>query len=376
MIEGLYASQGGPVSLVRATDPKMSYGREDYGSRERNVRAPPYRAPRRAQTIHDYVYPLPPPSLTRREARTVLLHQSSANSMPQVPQVHRVSQAPQGPPSSSSSTTTTTTLATMPEGAVPRDGAYDHPEKIDEEVATKRVGMGAQLSTETMTMTTTIGSLVTVTASPSPVPSPSPAPAENSRAQRPKMGPPRRSYSVMDYEPVPPTHRPSADFGLCDLPPELHYAIFDFLEPIDSTCLGLTNKHFYAIHQRLHGVVPLSARRAGPNDMEWVWHLAGRMLQQGQHPDAATLAATTNALAMLRVRGQALCRKCGVSRCELHKHIQDWMPPGTEYCTVREKFGPAAPAGAKDFCYLSNPKDPHRCGRHRVPKSRPTTPTA
>ncbi|CAK7211298.1 hypothetical protein SCUCBS95973_001065 [Sporothrix curviconia] len=190
---------------------------------------------------------------------------------------------------------------------------------------------------------------------------------------RPKLGPPRRSYSVMDYEPAPHHHRLSENLGLCDLPAELHYAIFDFLDPIDSTCLGLTNKHFYNIHRRMHGSVPLSVRRSGPNDMEWVWHLAGRMMHGG-HSDAATLAATTNALAMLRVRGQALCRKCGVSRCELHKHIQGWMGPDYEYCTVREKFGPPAHEGAKEFCYLSNPKDPHRCGRHRVIKSRPTSP--
>ncbi|CAK7237260.1 hypothetical protein SBRCBS47491_009915 [Sporothrix bragantina] len=209
-------------------------------------------------------------------------------------------------------------------------------------------------------------------AAQSPSRPPEPA-AEAARPTRPKLGPPRRSYSVMDYEPAPHHHRLSENLGLCDLPAELHYTIFDFLDPIDSTCLGLTNKHFYDIHRRMHGSVTLSVRRSGPNDMEWVWHLAGRMMHGG-HSDAATLAATTNALAMLRVRGQALCRKCGVSRCELHKHIQGWMGPNYEYCTVREKFGPPAHEGAKEFCYLSNPKDPHRCGRHRVNKSRPTTP--
>ncbi|CAK7272153.1 hypothetical protein SEPCBS119000_004972 [Sporothrix epigloea] len=196
---------------------------------------------------------------------------------------------------------------------------------------------------------------------------------EVARSTRPKLGPPRRSYSVTDYEPTPHHHRLSENLGLCDIPAELHYTIFDFLDPIDSTCLGLTNKHFYGIHRRMHGAVPLSVRRSGPNDMEWVWHLAGRVLSGG-HSVEATLAATTNALAMMRVRGQALCRKCGVSRCELHKHIQEWMGPNYEYCTVREKFGPLAPEGAKEVCYLSNPKDPHRCGRHRATRMRPAGP--
>jgi hypothetical protein len=65
-----------------------------------------------------------------------------------------------------------------------------------------------------------------------------------------------------------------------DLPPELHFAFFDFLDPIDSTCLGLTNKHFYAIHRRLHGTVSLTVRRDGPNDLEWAWHLAGNLVRK------------------------------------------------------------------------------------------------
>ncbi len=48
----------------------------------------------------------------------------------------------------------------------------------------------------------------------------------------------RRSYSVMDTEPLPHYHRPSSRLALMDLPNELHFAIFDFLDMIDSTCLG------------------------------------------------------------------------------------------------------------------------------------------
>lgn len=213
-----------------------------------------------------------------------------------------------------------------------------------------------------------------------------PAPEANARPRRPALPPPRRSYSVMDYEPVPYTHRPSAVLALTDLPSEVHYNIFDHLDSIDGTCLGLTNKHFYAIHRRMHGTVPLIQRRAGPNDMEWAWHLAGNIKPHANSTvspaDPAAVAAVAavaaaggeaekkalekKALAMLRVRGHAYCRKCGISRCELHKHIKEWMGDSYEYCNVRQKYGPKAPEGVKSFCYLSNPKKPGRCGRHRV----------
>ncbi|KAI1428560.1 hypothetical protein F5Y12DRAFT_782468 [Xylaria sp. FL1777] len=175
----------------------------------------------------------------------------------------------------------------------------------------------------------------------------------------PQPAPPR-SYSVMDYEPVPLTQRPGTTLQLSHLPAELHYAVFDFLDPIDSVCLALTSRHFYAVHWALHGKVSLAARREGPNDMEWVWRHAGpfvagrRGLSGGGH----------NSLAMLSPRGQVYCRKCRTARCELHKHIKDWMGGGLEYCVVTEKFGPEAPWDAKGFCYRSSPRHPNRCGRH------------
>lgn len=173
---------------------------------------------------------------------------------------------------------------------------------------------------------------------------------------RPALPGPQRSYSVMDYVPVPVLQRPGEKLQLVHLPAELHFAIFDFLDDIDSTCLGLTSKHFYYIQRRMRGTVPLSARRAGPNDMEWIWRLAGPLIAKGQSEESAVNSVLP--------RGQVYCRKCGVSRCELHKHIQEWMGEGAEYCEVRQKFGPRAPADAKRNCYRSSPRHPHRCGRH------------
>jgi hypothetical protein len=201
---------------------------------------------------------------------------------------------------------------------------------------------------------------------------------------RPPLPPPRRSYSVMDYEPPSATHRPSVRMAITDLPAELHYAIFDFLDPIDSTCLGLTNSHFYTIHRRMHGSVPLSSRRSGPNDLEWAWRGAGPLVHRNPQPTAAAPAAAdtdpaavlaqqraalpnAQALERLRVKGQVYCRKCGVSRCELHRHLREWMASSgknLEYCSVSCRYGPQAPEGAKEFCHLRSPKKPHRCGRH------------
>ncbi|KAI2606001.1 uncharacterized protein GGS25DRAFT_368989 [Hypoxylon fragiforme] len=179
--------------------------------------------------------------------------------------------------------------------------------------------------------------------------------------KRPVLPGPLRSYSVTDVEPVPFTHQPGVALTLEDMPPELHYAIFDFLDPIDSTCLGLTSPHFYAIHRRMHGTVPLSARREGPNDMEWVWRNA---FISGPFVGGANGSGKQNALATLSPRGQVYCRKCRTARCELHNHIREWVGDGVEYCEVSQKFGPAAHKNARGFCYRSSPKHPHRCGRH------------
>ena len=178
--------------------------------------------------------------------------------------------------------------------------------------------------------------------------------------QRPKLPPPRRSYSVTDYEPVPPgLPRPSSRLGLLDLPSELHYNLFDFLDPIDGACLGLAHSKLYDIHRRKNGTVPLSSRYSGPNDMEWAWRGAGPLV----HPASATSVKQSD-LDQLRVKGQVYCRKCGIYRCELRRHLMDWMGTGYEYCEIKETYGRPAGEDAKSYCFMSSPKNPHRCGRH------------
>jgi hypothetical protein len=169
----------------------------------------------------------------------------------------------------------------------------------------------------------------------------------------------------MDYEPVPPGQpEPPKDSTILDLPSELHYAIFDFLDPIDSVCLGLTNSNLYEIHRRMHGTVPLSSRYSGPNDMEWAWRGAGPLI----HSKDGT-SGKESPMEQVRVKGQVYCRKCGVSRCELHRHLKGWMGEGYEYCPIKDNYSKPAGDGAKPFCYMKSPKNPHRCGRHGGKKS-------
>ncbi|KAF4977834.1 hypothetical protein FZEAL_5677 [Fusarium zealandicum] len=186
-------------------------------------------------------------------------------------------------------------------------------------------------------------------------------------ARRPKLPPPRRSYSVMDYEPIPQTQPPPPkDYTLLDLPAEVHYSIFDYLDPIDSVCFGVTNSNFYEIHRRMHGTVPLSSRYSGPNDMEWAWRGAGPLVHRSERQAPAD---AKKEIERMRVKGQVYCRKCGISRCELHRHLKGWIGEGYEYCSIKDMYGPPAGEEAKPYCYMKSPKNPWRCGRHGGKKS-------
>ncbi|KAL2886678.1 hypothetical protein HOO65_060508 [Ceratocystis lukuohia] len=247
------------------------------------------------------------------------------------------------------------------------------------------------------------------------------------RMVRPKpRKPPRRAFSLMDDEPIVHTHRPSELISLLDLPKDVLYLIFDFLDPIDSVCFGLASRAFYPIHQRLNGRVSLASRRHGPNTLEWAWRGAGSLRHPGLSPPQSPMplnsephgnsapstpttakapqgssfpglrrsqtASTTSStssrssdqpespsvanFAAIRLDGQVYCRKCGTSRCELHSHLKQWMGSEMEYCSVSCRFGRPAPPGAHEVCYRRSPKNPSRCGRHapRVRASAPVSP--
>ncbi|KAH8602913.1 hypothetical protein B0O99DRAFT_604653 [Bisporella sp. PMI_857] len=71
---------------------------------------------------------------------------------------------------------------------------------------------------------------------------------------------------------------------LSNLPPEIQLSIFDTLDPVSSTCLGLTSKKFYPLHRSAHknvGLYDQSSEKGlplcyllkdwAPNDMVLDW---------------------------------------------------------------------------------------------------------
>jgi hypothetical protein len=172
-------------------------------------------------------------------------------------------------------------------------------------------------------------------------------------------------------------------FIILNLPLELVYMIFDFLDPIDSVCLGLTTKRFYSVLRNLYGSVPLGCRRFGPNDLEWVFRnrsgtvstqqldSLNRSWSMSLQEDLVQPLRQINTQSMIRgpwKLDRGSCRHCGPNRCELHRHICLWMNangPQSEYCYVREKFVPLAGGNAPKYCYLSKPSGPiNACQRH------------
>ncbi|KAH8596358.1 hypothetical protein B0O99DRAFT_493974, partial [Bisporella sp. PMI_857] len=124
------------------------------------------------------------------------------------------------------------------------------------------------------------------------------------------------------------------------LPTELQLQIFGYLDKIDSVCLGLTSPHHYGILRALHPEkMPLNSRRVGQaGTVERSWEIVGRNT----------------------------CNHCGTYRCQLWRHIKDWMPDYLEYCTLKENFGMKAGPEARETCYRSKPSKPRRCGRHPI----------
>lgn len=117
----------------------------------------------------------------------------------------------------------------------------------------------------------------------------------------------------------------STSLTFSGLPTDIHLCILDFLSKVESTCLGLTNHHFYAMHRRRHGSVSLSAR------------------QRRQSADP--------------------CRICREA-CELRLHLERWMPRDMEYCTISEKYGRPASTFSQSYCSKRCPTNSSLCGRH------------
>jgi hypothetical protein len=163
-----------------------------------------------------------------------------------------------------------------------------------------------------------------------------------SGTESPCEGSPYEEAPGFHFTPVLPLSFPQissepSNSLLTNIPTELHILIFSYLDPLDSTCLGLTNAHFYNLQKALHATIPISTRREG---RPWELH------------------------------GKQECRHCGTHGCQLHLHLRDWVPEKYEYCDIREVYGLKARESARAFCYRSNPLKPGRCGRHPVKEVR------
>lgn len=55
--------------------------------------------------------------------------------------------------------------------------------------------------------------------------------------------------------------------SIVNLPAELELQIFEQLDPVDSTCLGLTCTKLQATHRQIHGIIPLWG--TPENDLYW-----------------------------------------------------------------------------------------------------------
>ena len=65
---------------------------------------------------------------------------------------------------------------------------------------------------------------------------------------------------------------PTKPFRLLSIPVELQAEVFRVLDPVSSTCLGLTCKDFYAVHKSVKGVVKLSERFYGAEFLTSSWY--------------------------------------------------------------------------------------------------------
>jgi hypothetical protein len=91
---------------------------------------------------------------------------------------------------------------------------------------------------------------------------PQPAPSRSTYSHTPQSYP---NYSAHCKTPrakhyIPHPKKPhltshfidSRNAYLSNMPPEIHLSIFDTLDPVSSTCLGLTSRKFYPMHRSAH----------------------------------------------------------------------------------------------------------------------------
>lgn len=129
-----------------------------------------------------------------------------------------------------------------------------------------------------------------------------------------------------DNSSPPREFSPHRHLTLLKLPPEALTVIFEYLNPIDSACLGVTHSSVYEHHRRKHATVPL--------------------------------------LRTASERKTKHCRMCGDQSCQLYQHLADWMGKERQYCEVRRLFVKRATDEADPHCFAVSLNDTRHCGRH------------
>lgn len=172
---------------------------------------------------------------------------------------------------------------------------------------------------------------------------------------------------------------------LLSLPSELHLRLMDYLDPLDMTCLGLTNRHFYTLYRRNltipislpTSVMYLSPPPASPASTESASETKPTRPALGPRKItpvslyARRLGRNNQEWAFTRYKSGSMCKFCGVERCQLWRHVAELFPACEwEYCGVAGKFGRRVEAeGHNEGCWRSCPPSPRTCGKHSKPSS-------
>lgn len=164
---------------------------------------------------------------------------------------------------------------------------------------------------------------------------------------------PRPKSSAEPKSSDEPTH------PLLKFPNDIKICIFDHLDPIDSTSFGLSSQYIYPVyHDLFPESLPLYQPGAGQLALPW----KDRVPERESKPRIP------------------ICWKCGPNRCELHRHIQDFVgrdalekqSPWLQKKALQE-FGPCfqghlfrpAFCAMKEMGFDPSTKSPCGCWHHR-----------
>ncbi|KZL73621.1 F-box domain-containing protein, partial [Colletotrichum tofieldiae] len=78
-----------------------------------------------------------------------------------------------------------------------------------------------------------------------------------------------------------------------------------------------------------------------PSGHTHAWRFAGPLVYSNSAvPPAKTFQEHAHALKNMRAKRQVYCRKCEISRCRLHHHLQEWIGPSLNHYSIIQKYGP------------------------------------